>query len=154
MPRENRMKFKQHPLVNTLVNLKGNPRACVWTEPLWGIPFNLYTPYVSLYMSALGVTESGIGLIASLGMVFQIVFALVGGIVTDKLGRKRATLIFDVLSWSIPCLVWAMAQSFVWFAVAAMINSMWRITMNSWSCLLVEDCDEKLLVDVHSWVHI
>ena len=30
--------FKQHPLISTLVNLEGNPRACVYTEPLWGIP--------------------------------------------------------------------------------------------------------------------
>ncbi len=145
---------KHHPLINTLFNLKGNAKACVLTEPLWGIPFNLYAPYASLYMLALGVTDVQIGLIISLGMVLQIFTALLSGAITDKLGRKRATLIFDILSWSVPCLIWAIAQSFVYFAIAAMVNSLWRITMNSWTCLLVEDCDQEILLDVYSWVHI
>jgi len=46
----------KHPLIHTLKNLRGNARACVYTEPLWGIPFNLYSPYISVYMIALGMT--------------------------------------------------------------------------------------------------
>src|SRR5665647_1828927 len=130
---------KNHQLVNTLLGLRGNQRACVYTEPLWGIPFNLYAPYATLYMYAMGVTDVQIGLIVSLGMAFQVLFALVSGIITDKLGRKKTTFIFDIIAWSIPCLIWAVAQSFIYFAIAALINSMWRITMNSWTCLLVED---------------
>lgn len=145
---------KQHPLINTLITLKGNPRACVYTEPLWGIPFNLFAPFASLYMLALGVTDLQIGLIISIGMVLQIASALLSGVITDKLGRKRTTLIFDILSWSIPCLLWAFAQNLAWFAAAALFSSMWRITMNSWNCLLVEDCDQKNLVGIYSWVHI
>lgn len=61
---------KHHPMVDTLLNLEGNPRACVYTEPLWGIPFNLYAPYVSIYMYSLGVNDVQIGLITSIGMVF------------------------------------------------------------------------------------
>ncbi len=141
-------------MLATLKNLKGNPKACVFTEPLWGIPFNLYMPYATLYMSSLGVTDQQIGFLASLGMVFQVMFALLSGAITDKLGRKKTTFIFDVTSWSIPCLVWAFAQDFRWFAVAAVINSVWRVTMNSWTCLLVEDAQERQLVDIWSWVHI
>lgn len=146
--------IRSHPMVRTLLSLEGNPKACVWTEPLWGIPFNLYAPYASLYMAALGVTESQIGLIASIGMVFQVFTALLSGAITDKLGRKRTTLVFDILSWSVPCLIWAVSQSFAYFVVAAIINSLWRITSNSWMCLLVEDCDQTKLVDVYSWIYI
>ena len=146
--------FKSNPLFNTLVQLKGNPRACVWTEPLWGIPFNLYAPYASLYMIALGVTTSQVGLIASLGMFVQVFSALVSGAITDKLGRKRTTFIFDLISWSIPCLIWAVAQNFTYFVIAAIINGLWRITANSWSCLLVEDANPDTLVDIFSWTHI
>lgn len=145
---------KNHQLVNTLLGLRGNQRACVYTEPLWGIPFNLYAPYATLYMYAMGVTDVQIGLIVSLGMAFQVLFALVSGIITDKLGRKKTTFIFDIIAWSIPCLIWAVAQSFIYFAIAALINSMWRITMNSWTCLLVEDSDHDSLVDIYSWIHI
>ena len=145
---------KSHPLVNTLLSLEGNPRACVWTEPLYGIPFQLYAPYASLYMVALGVTESQIGLITSISMLLQVFSALLSGAITDKLGRKRATLIFDIIGWSIPCLIWAFSQNFTHFLVAAIINSLWRVAGNSWNCLLVEDSDPEQLVDIFSWIYI
>ena len=145
---------KQHPLIYTLMHLKGNPKACVYTEPLWGIPFNLFTPYVSIYMYTLGLTDSQIGFTASIGMFFQIIFSLLGGVITDKLGRKRTTLIFDILSWSIPCLIWAFSRNFNHFVLAAIINSISRVTMNSWNCLLVEDCDKEQIVNIYTWVYI
>ncbi len=145
---------KQHPLIHTLVHLKGNPRACVYTEPLWGIPFNLFAPYVSIYMYTLGIADSQIGFIASIGMVFQIIFSLLGGVITDKLGRKRTTLIFDILAWSIPCLIWAFSRNFSHFVLAAIINSISRVTMNSWNCLLVEDSDKDKIVNIYTWVYI
>ncbi len=134
--------------------MRGNARACVYTEPLWGIPFNLYSPYISVYMLAFGVTDTQIGLIATIGFVFQILTALLSGAITDKLGRKRATLIFDILSWSVPTLIWAVAQNFYYFVAAAIVNSVWRVTMNSWTCLMVEDAEPEQLVDMYAWVYI
>jgi len=143
-----------HPLVDTLRKLRGNVRGCVYTEPLWGIPFNLYSPYVSVYMLALGLTDAQIGLLTSIGLALQVFWASMSGAITDKLGRKRATLIFDLISWSIPCLIWAAAQDFNYFLLGAVVNAVWRVTANSWQCLLVEDTDSHLLVDVYSWVYI
>ena len=141
-------------LIGTLRDLRGNARAAVFTEPLWGIPFNLYTPYVSLYMLALGVSHSQIGLVITVALSGQIVFALLSGIITDKLGRKRATLVFDLLAWTIPCLLWASAQSLEWFLIAGLINSLRRVPDNSWTCILVEDADPKDLVHIWSWVYL
>ena len=145
---------KSNPLVKTLVTLRGNARACVWTEPLYSIPWQLYAPYIALYQLALGVTESQIGLIASVGMFVQVFAALASGVITDKLGRKRTTHLFDIVSWSIPCLIWAFSQNFTHFLIAAVINGLWRVAGNSWNCLLVEDTDERQLVHVFSWIHI
>ena len=146
--------MRNHQLIRTLKELRGNPRACVYTEPLWGIPYNLYSPYASVFMLTLGISDSQIGLITSLGLVGQILWGLLAGAICDKLGRKRTTLIFDIISWSIPCLVWAVAQNFNYFLIAALINSVWRVTQTSWQCLLVEDADRSLLVDMYSWVYI
>ena len=33
-------------LWHTLITLRGNPRACVWTEPLWGLSMALVLPYM------------------------------------------------------------------------------------------------------------
>jgi DHA1 family tetracycline resistance protein-like MFS transporter len=146
--------LKNHSLFATLFSLRGNPRGCVYFEPLWGIPYNLYGPYVSLYMIALGVTEREIGLILSVSWIFQIFLAMLSGVVTDKLGRRLTTLIFDILSWSVPALISAVAQNFWYFLAAGIINSVWRITHTSWSCLLVEDADESQLVDIYTWINI
>jgi MFS family permease len=143
-----------HPLFKALKDLKGNARGCVYTEPLWGVPFNLYIPYVSVYMLAFGLTDAQIGLIISIGLVFQFLFSLLSGAITDKLGRKRTTLIFDILSWSIPSLIFAFAHNFYYFLAGALVNSIWRVTMNSWSCLLVEDTEPKQLLDIYTWIYI
>jgi MFS family permease len=146
--------MKQHSLINTLLSLRGNPRGCVYTEPLWGIPFNLYSPYISIYMIAIGLSEKEIGLIASIGAVVQVFFAIFSGTITDKLGRRLTTLIFDIVAWSIPALISAIAQNFWYFLGAAIINGVWRITHTSWSCLLVEDAEPDQLVDIYSWIYI
>ncbi len=121
---------------------------------MWGIPYNLYAPYVSIYMLALGLSDKQIGLTVSISWGFQIIMALLSGVVTDKLGRRRTTLIFDILSWSVPALISALAQNYWYFLAAAVINSLWRVTHNSWTCLLVEDADQGQLVDIYSWIYI
>lgn len=143
-----------HSLFVTLRNLRGNVRGAVFTEPLWAIPYNLYAPFVSVYMLALGLTDSQIGLLASISLAGQIVWTMLGGALTDKFGRKRTTFVVDMIAWSIPCLIWAVAQDFTAFLVAALVNSTWRVTHNSWQCLLVEGTEPKLLVDVYSLIYI
>ncbi len=126
----------------------------MFTEPIWGLPYNLYMPYVSIYMLSLGLRDAEIGLIASVSLFFQIAVSFISGAVTDKLGRKRATLIFDLLSWSVPTLIWAFAQNIYYFFVAALFNSLMRITTTSWACLLTEDAPREKLVTIWSWVTI
>ena len=147
-------RIRQHPLFETLFHLEGNPRASVLTEPMWGIPFNLFIPYASVYMLALGVNDAQIGMIASLGLLIQPIWALLSGALTDKYGRRLTTLIADLFAWSIPCLVWAVAQDIRYFIVAAAFNAMWRISANSWTCLLVEDAEQDQLVHIWTWIHI
>ena len=141
-------------LFTSLKEFKGNARGCVYTEPIWGIPYNLYIPYASLYMIALGLSDKQIGLTVTISWAFQIIFALLSGVITDKLGRRLTTLIFDLLSWSVPALISAIAQNYWYFLGAAIINSTWRVTHNSWTCLMVEDTDPDQLVDIYSWVYI
>jgi MFS family permease len=143
-----------HPFITTLKELRGNARGCVYTEALWGIPFNLYAPYVSVFMLALGLSDSQIGLLTSIGLALQVVWTLLSGAITDKLGRKFTTLVSDLISWSVPCVIWAIAQDFNYFLAAAVVNSVWRVSMTSWGCLLVEDTDPRLLVDIWSLIYI
>jgi len=67
------------PVVESLRSFKGNARTCILVEPLWGISYNLFVPYTSLYMLALGVDAVGIGLIATVTMVLQTLWSLTAG---------------------------------------------------------------------------
>ncbi len=89
--------MKGHPLIKTILTVEGNSRACIYTEPLWGIPYSLYVPYMSVYMLALGLSDVQIGLIATIGLISQMFFSVLGGVITDKLGRRMTTLIFDLI---------------------------------------------------------
>jgi protein-S-isoprenylcysteine O-methyltransferase Ste14 len=105
-------------------------------------------------MLTLGLKDNQIGLLVSIGLVVQTFSALISGPITDKLGRRKTTAYFDFISWSIPMVIWAVAQDFRFFLVAALFNGTWRITHTSWSCLLVEEADPKKLVDIYSWIYI
>ncbi len=147
-------KISSHPLIDTLIHVKGNQRACLLTEPLWGIPFNLYAPFVAVYMAALGMEPVTIGITATVFLISQMVWALLGGVLTDKMGRRLCTLVFDILAWSVPALIWMLAQNFHWFLAAAIINGTWRVTENAWALLYVEDAPENKLVHLYSLAHI
>ena len=122
--------LRKNPLINTLLNLRGNGRASVYTEPMWGLSMMLVLPYASVFMLALGVHDEQIGFLATVSLLSQMVFGLLSGVITDRLGRRATTAIFDVVAWVIPCLIWAFAQNFWWFLVASLVNGVWQVTMN------------------------
>lgn len=147
-------RLQRNAMIDTLIHLTGNERACLWVEPLWGIPYNLYLPFVSVYMAALGMSPLEIGWVSTLFFASQMFWALMSGVLTDKLGRRLCTLVFDCLSWSVPALLWAGAQNAAWFYVAALFNGMWRVTENSWNLLLIEEADQSKLVHLFAIAHI
>lgn len=144
----------RNPLLRSLLSLRGNGRACVYTEPMWGLSMMLVLPYTSVFMLALGVHDEQIGLLATISMLSQVVFGLLSGVITDKLGRRLTTAVFDLVAWSIPCLIWAVAQNFWYFLVASVINGAWQVTQNSWDCLLVEDVDRGEITKVYSLIKV
>ncbi len=139
--------IKNHDLVKTFTELKGNPKVSLITEPLWFIPYSLFSPFATLYMSTFGLTSSQIGITISVGLALQVIFAFIGGVITDKLGRRLTTFIFDFAGWSIPCFIWAFANNFWMFLIASSVNAFFQITNTSWNCLFVEDCPKKHLTN-------
>ena len=146
------MRQSDTSLWRSLKGLRGNARACVYTEPMWGLSMMLCLPYASVYMLALGLRDAQIGLLTTVGMLSQVVFGLLGGVITDKLGRRKTTAIFDFLAWCVPCIIWMFAQNFWFFLGAQLINGVWKVTQNSWDCLLVEDVEKEQITKVYSLV--
>ena len=144
----------KHRLLRTLTELRGNPRACVYTEPMWGLSMNLCLPYASVYMLTFGMSDVQVGIITSIYMFSQMIFAFLSGAIIDKMGRRKSTVVFDFLAWSLPCLIWASSQGFWFFVVAALLNGMMKITTVSWDCLLIEDAPKDKITHIYSWVII
>ncbi|MCU6790519.1 MFS transporter [Paenibacillus sp. WQ 127069] len=123
--------------------LQGNARGCLIYEPMFIVPYSLYLTYASIYMLELGITETEIGLVTSLGLVLQIFTSLISGYLTDRMGRKRALLIYDLVSWSVATLLWMTAQNVWFFVIAAAFNSFQKVPNTAWYCLLVEGTHPK-----------
>ena len=147
-------KKRGNNLFHTLLELRGNPRACLYTEPMWGLSMNLCLPYMSVYMLAFGLNDVQVGIISSVYMFSQMIFSFLAGAIVDKMGRRKSTAVFDFLSWSVPCLIWAVSQGFWFFVIAALFNGLMKVTTISWDCLLVEDAPKDKITHVYSWVMI
>jgi MFS family permease len=93
-------------------------------------------------------------------MVSQMVWGLLGGVITDKLGRRLTTAAFDVVAWCVPCLIWAAASwvdrpaAFWLFLGASLVNGTWQVTQNSWDCLMVEDAERDQITSIYSLVMV
>jgi MFS family permease len=123
-------------------------------EPLFSIPQTMYASYMTLYMLELGLTKVNVGVITSLGLAAHIFFALISAYITDKYGRRYTTLIFDTIGWTGSQIIWALAKNIYFFAAASIVNAFGRIVMNSWHCLMLEDCKPAVRVHVFNFLQI
>ena len=144
----------RNPILHTFVNLKGNQRVCLWTEPLFGIPHNLFIPLAAVYMAALGMSPFMIGLATTVSLVGQTLASAIAGIMTDKLGRRGATAVFDLFAWIIPSIIWATASGPWSFLIAAFSNGCWRVTETSWGLLMTEDYPPEGIIHLYAITNI
>ncbi|WP_188972846.1 MFS transporter [Deinococcus aerolatus] len=125
-----------------LAGLPRNARNAILMEPLWGVFGVVVLYYAPLYMSSVGLSNTQIGLLGSMSLALSFLFQAMAAPITNRVGRKRTTLIGDLVSWTLPMFVWAFAHSFTAFALAAVLAASGRIVSVSWSLLLIEDVEE------------
>jgi len=118
------------------------------------LSMNLCLPLASVYMLGLGLNDLQVGITASVYMFSQMVFSLLSGVIIDKTGRRKSSAIFDFIAWCIPCLIWAFAQGFWFFAVAALLNGVMKGSTVSWGLLLIEDAEKDKIAHIYTWVLI
>ncbi len=123
-------------------------------EPLWALFGGVIVYFAPLYMEGLGLTSIQMGLVNSAGLFFSFFFFILSGPFTNKFGRRITSLIWDIVSWSLSMTIWAFAQGFAWFLVAALFNSAVRVVMVSWNLLLTEDAREDQRVKIYGIVYL
>lgn len=90
-------------------------------------------------MKSLGVTDKQIGYLISLGFISAIIFSFLGGPITDALGRKKTTLLFDIIGWACPVIIYLFAKEFWMFALAVIVNGAHRVTSVAYNLMVIED---------------
>ncbi len=127
---------------NYILRLNGNALVCIAFHPLWGVPYSLYFFYLSLYMKANGVTDAQLGILMLAGFAASIFFSIIAAPLVDRMGRKRATFVFDLISSAVPPLIYAISGSF-WFSLVAMVLTNANKVMSvAYYLIMVEDSDD------------
>lgn len=134
-------RLKRLKIVKSFLLLSGNTKISVVCEPLWGIPFTIYNFYLSLYIKEMGVTDEQLGIIIAAGFLSAAIFSLFGGIITDYLGRKKTTFIFDFLAWPVAIFIYFISRSLAIFILATVVNNLLKIVNVSWNLMIIEDAD-------------
>lgn len=123
--------------------LEGNARVCIAFHPMWAIPYSFYFFYLSLYMKEHGVTDSQLGFLMLSGSVVSIVFSFIAAPIVDHMGRKRATLVFDLISSALPPLIYAISGSFWFSLIAVILTNANRIMSIAYYLVMVEDANDE-----------
>jgi MFS family permease len=129
-------------MMKLLADLNKNARISLVALPVWSVFWGLVFFYSPLYMKALGLDSIAIGVVNTVNLAFAFVCFLLASPIANKIGRKRTTLIFDLLSWSLPMLIWAFSKNVWFFLLAGIVNAFSKITSISWNCIITED-EEK-----------
>lgn len=131
-----------------------NSRYCILVEPLWAVFGGVIGFYAPLYMKELGLDAAQIGLVGTVYMIFSFIGFIMAAPITNRLGRKKTTLYFDLLSWSVPMLIWAFSNNIWHFLIAAVLNATVRIVYTSWFLLFSEDAEESLLPKIFGIIYL
>lgn len=144
----------KNQILNTLFNLHGNQRVTIFIQPLFGLPYSLYIPFQAMYMARLGLDPLQIGTVSTVNILSQMLSSIFGGVLADKLGRRRCLFIVDFFAWCLPFLLWAFAQNYITFLLAGIFNGMWRIGNVSYNLLLIEDSPKESWLNLFSLSNI
>lgn len=130
-------------MIKYLKRLKGNSRWCTLFFPLWTVPYTIYMYYLSPFLLESGLTSSEIGRLMVFSNVVALIASLFSASITDKLGRKKTLLIFDIISSVLPPIVFLLSQSFAFSLVAMGLTGLNRIMSVGYNAIMVEDQDDE-----------
>lgn len=79
-----RQKSSGNALFQSLKSAKGNQRVILLSDPLFGMPYNMYIPFAAVYMAACGLNPLQIGTMATVNLLSQMVASTVSGASTIR----------------------------------------------------------------------
>jgi len=126
-----------------LSKLEWNAKVCTSLFPLWAIPFTFYMFYLSLYLKETGFSDAQIGNIMVASNIAALASSFIASPLVDRLGRKRATLLFDLLSSVLPAILFLLWPRYEIALIAMAFTGMNRIMSVGYYLLMIEDTSES-----------
>ena len=136
------------------MKLERNARICRNCFFFWAIPYTIYIYYLSLYLEAEGLSTSNIGLLMTVANASALVFSLVAAPIVDRMGRRNATFVFDLISSALPCLLFLAGGKLVVALIAQAITGLNRIMSTGYYLLMIEDTGEDNSIGAMNWFNI
>lgn len=108
---------------------------------------SLFFPFFSIYLAKLGLAVDTIGVFFTISALFPLVFQIVGGWVSDRIGRLASIAIGSVsgtLSWIGIILAPSMGDPMAWFLVSNAVGSISSaLVAPSYDAFIAEQSEEK-----------
>jgi MFS family permease len=107
------------------------------TQSLFMLTASLWWPYWSLYILELGTSKTLLGMIFMAETIAQLVFQLPGGILTDRLGRKKMIVLGSALRATSP-LIYVLTGSWQFVLCGMFITQMSNMMVPAIDALIAE----------------
>ncbi|OGF52764.1 MAG: hypothetical protein A2044_05685 [Candidatus Firestonebacteria bacterium GWA2_43_8] len=125
-------------LLRSIKSVKGNARIMILSIPFWAIPMSWLGVYQSIFAKHLGVTDTELGFIASMGMLFQIGTTIFGGYVSDRWGRKKTLMFWDTICFITAFLFLIFARNIWYFIGYTVFLNARYVGFPAWKCMCIE----------------
>jgi len=119
-----------------------NVMAVTLTQSIAMFAMFLWRPFWGLYVLELGGTKSSIGLLTTIQSLTTLLVQLPGGIISDRLGRKRVIMIASILSIIPPIIYWYSSQ-WTTLIIGAILASTTSLAMPALNALIADSLPKE-----------
>ena len=119
-----------------------NVMAVTVTQSITMFAMFLWRPFWGLYVLELGGTKSTIGLLTTIQSLTTLLVQLPGGVISDRLGRKRVILIASILGF-LPPIIYRYSTHWTMLIPGAIVAALSTIAMPALSALIADSLPQE-----------
>jgi len=120
-----------------------NVMAIAITRSITMFAMFLWRPFWGLYILELGGTKSAIGLLTTIQSLTTLLVQLPGGIISDKLGRKRVILVASVLGF-IPPIIYRYSTHWTTLIIGAIVAALATLAMPAMNAIIADSLPKEI----------
>lgn len=120
-----------------------NVRVLTVADVLFLFGGTLWWPFQSLYILELGASKEILGMLMMLQSLTMLLFQIPGGILADRLGRRRVIILASFLK-CVPPIIYILSDSWALLIPAILIGALASMDMPAWNALLADSLPPEI----------